>query len=1005
MTGIDAAMFELFREEVKAHADTLGAGLVEAESRAGDPALLEELMRAAHSIKGAARIVGIDTAVRLAHVMEDALVAAQDGKIRLGSADIDILLRGSDVLAGLAVLTQDTIATWETSNGAAVTALEPLLAAIAEGSAKAPAVPPVNRDGNGAGGNPVPVIRNGNGASKSPLMNDAGATPTRSVTVAVHQEPFPPLAAFEPANIPAGPFALGAEHSMLDLFREEAREHLHVIAKALPHLPADPTAAEPVLECLKQLRGAARLVKCAPVADVAGAVGTFLRAARESKAPLPALAVDWLRYAVATVAGALTTDDETFPEWLESARPAFATIADAFTQAASASKAAPAPAPAPPPLAPAAQSNGVPEAPPAPANTVRMTAAKPHVRPLADLYPDELPLTPGWDGSYAAPVAPPPAPVAVIPMNLGAPPPPPELVVRVSAQSLNRLMGLAGESLVQARWLPSFATALLKLRKHQDVLATMLDTAYHAAVGGMAPTQIATLVAETRHEWAACRLELSEKTASFDDHAARAEDLNARLYREVIASRMRPFGDGIHGLPRMVRDMARSLGKEARLVIVGEHTEVDRDILEKLESPLSHLIRNAIDHGLESPDVRTVAGKPSTGTITVEARHRAGMLLVSVSDDGTGVDLMRLRKKIVERGLNSPEMVAKSTEAELLEFLFLPGFSTAALVTEFSGRGVGLDVVLDTIRKVGGNVRVTTARGTGTAFHLQLPLTLSVIRAVVIDVAGEPYAFPHTRIDRLIRIRRDDVRSIEHRQFVTVDGQNVGLVMAAQLLDMPAPALAGTDVPVVLLSDGTGVYGLVVDAFRGEQDLVVRPLDPRLGKVPNLSAAAILDDGSPVLIVDVEDLFRSMDQFIQSGSLVRCETRASGASRKKRVLVVDDSITVREVERQLLLHKGYEVAVAVDGMDGWNKVRAERCDLLVSDIDMPRMNGLQLVQAVRADDRLRDLPVIIVSYKEREEDRIKGLEVGANAYLTKSSFHDNRFIDAVVELIGLAEGR
>jgi two-component system sensor histidine kinase and response regulator WspE len=274
-----------------------------------------------------------------------------------------------------------------------------------------------------------------------------------------------------------------------------------------------------------------------------------------------------------------------------------------------------------------------------------------------------------------------------------------------------------------------------------------------------------------------------------------------------------------------------------------------------------------------------------------------------------------------------------------------------------------------------------------------------------VDVAGEPYAFPHTRIDRLIRVRRDDVRSIEHRQFVTVDGDNVGLVMAGQLLDIPAPTPTVSELPVVLLSDNTGAYGLVVDSFRGEQDLVVRPLDTRLGKVPNLSAAAILDDGSPVLIVDVEDLLRSMDQFIQTGSLVRCETRPTGPGRKKRVLVVDDSITVREVERQLLLHKGYDVAVAVDGMDGWNKVRGERYDLLVSDIDMPRMNGLQLVQAVRADERLRELPVIIVSYKEREEDRIRGLEVGANAYLTKSSFHDNRFMEAVVDLIGSADGR
>ncbi len=579
-----------------------------------------------------------------------------------------------------------------------------------------------------------------------------------------------------------------------------------------------------------------------------------------------------------------------------------------------------------------------------------------------------------------------------------------EPVVRVTAQSLNRLMGLAGESLVQARWLPSFSAALLKLKKRHDRLATVLDTAFQAATDGLPRQQLTDLLADARRQWATCRQELSAKSGAFDEHAARAEDLNARLYREVIASRMRPFADGTHGFPRLVRDMARALGKEARFVVVGERTEVDRDILEKLESPLSHLIRNAVDHGLEPPQARGAARKPAAGTITVEARHRAGMLHVTVADDGAGIDLARLRQKIVERGLSAADVVARLTEAELLEFLFLPGFSTAAYVTEFSGRGVGLDVVQDTVRKVGGNVRVTTARGRGTTFHLQLPLTLSVIRAVVVDVAGEPYAFPHTRIDRLLRVPRADVRSVEHRQFITVDGQNVGLVMAGQLLDIPAPTPAGADLPVVLLGDGTGAYGLIVDAFRGEQDLVVRPLDARLGKVPNLSAAAILDDGSPVLIVDVEDLIRSMDQYIQSGSLVRCETRTGVTGHAKRVLVVDDSITVREVERQLLLHKGYDVAVAVDGVDGWNKVRAERYDLMVSDIDMPRMNGLQLVQAVRSDERLRDLPVIIVSYKERDEDRLRGMAVGANTYLTKSSFHDNRFMEAVVDLIGPAQG-
>jgi two-component system sensor histidine kinase and response regulator WspE len=338
--------------------------------------------------------------------------------------------------------------------------------------------------------------------------------------------------------------------------------------------------------------------------------------------------------------------------------------------------------------------------------------------------------------------------------------------------------------------------------------------------------------------------------------------------------------------------------------------------------------------------------------------------------------------------------------AELLEFLFLPGFSTAPGVTEFSGRGVGLDVVHSTVRKIGGSVRVTSQPGQGTTFHLQLPITLSVLRAVIVDIGGEPYAFPHNRIDRLLRVRRAEVNSLEHRQFVTVDGHNVGLVLAGQILGLPTGPPPGDDLLVLLLSDTSGTYGLVVEAFRGEQDLVVRPLDPRLGKVPDISAAAVLDDGSPVLIADVEDLVRSMDQFIQGGTLRRCEQGASAETRRKRVLVVDDSITVREVERQLLRNHGYEVAVAVDGQDGWKAVQGEPFDLVISDVDMPRMNGLDLVRAIRDNQRLRDLPVIIVSYKDRDEDRLLGLEAGANHYLTKSSFHDHTFLRAVTDLIG-----
>jgi two-component system sensor histidine kinase and response regulator WspE len=563
-------------------------------------------------------------------------------------------------------------------------------------------------------------------------------------------------------------------------------------------------------------------------------------------------------------------------------------------------------------------------------------------------------------------------------------------------------MSLAGESLVQARWLAPFSTALLKLKKHQDHLRGLLDAIAQALPPGRNGDELPGLVAEARRLADHCRQVLGERTGEFDDHASRAEDLNTRLYREVISSRMRPFADGAHGFPRLVRDLARTLGRQARLEIDGADTPVDRDILEKLEAPLNHLLRNAVDHAIETPELRRAAGKPEAGLIRVEARHRAGMLAITVSDDGRGINVEAVRRKVVERGLATAAMAQSLSEPELLEFLFLPGFSTAAAVTEVSGRGVGLDVVLTAARAVGGSARVTTHLGRGTTFHLQLPITLSVLRAVLVEIAGEVYAFPHNRIERILRVPRAEVRSLENRQYLILDGLNVGLVLAAQVLDLPAAPPTTEDVCVVLLGDGTGLYGLIVEAFRGEQDLVVRPLDARLGKVPNLSAAAILDDGAPVLIVDTEDLIRSTDRFIQERTLRRYEPAAKAERPRKRVLVVDDSITVREVERQLLRHRGYEVTLAVDGQEGWNAVRAEPFDLVVSDVDMPRMNGFELVRALRGDAALRSLPVIIVSYKDREEDRLKGLDAGANYYLTKSSFHDETFLRAVADLIGEA---
>jgi two-component system sensor histidine kinase and response regulator WspE len=325
-------------------------------------------------------------------------------------------------------------------------------------------------------------------------------------------------------------------------------------------------------------------------------------------------------------------------------------------------------------------------------------------------------------------------------------------------------------------------------------------------------------------------------------------------------------------------------------------------------------------------------------------------------------------------------------------------------VTETSGRGVGLDVVQNMVRSVRGNVRLASRPGRGMRFQLQLPLTLSVMRALLVEVGGEPYALPLVRIHCTVKVPRSSIELLEGREHTSFENQRVGLVAACQVLGTGGFP-AGEELSIVILGDNSKRFGLVVDKFLGERQLVVQPLDPRLGKIKDISAGALMRDGSPLLIIDLEDMMRSIEMLISGGHLRKFQKAEAlqGRRRCKRVLVVDDSLTVRELERKLLSNAGYEVEVAMDGMDGWNSVRTQTFDLVVTDIDMPRLDGIELVRLIKKDPRLKALPVMIVSYKDRQEDRMRGLEAGADGYLTKGSFHDQTLIKSVSDLIGIAE--
>jgi two-component system, chemotaxis family, sensor histidine kinase and response regulator WspE len=767
--------------------------------------------------------------------------------------------------------------------------------------------------------------------------------------------------------------------SMLELFKLEAEAHCAALSEGLLAMEKSPNTksiVEPLMRAAHSIKGAARIVGLPAIVSLAHAMEECFLAAKDGREVLSPARVDQLLKGVDVLGEIRALAEADLPAWTQAQTERVAALAAQL-------KAAP-----PAWTAPVAPFPSAASEPPVPATPVPQAVE--HV---------------------PAPASQPSPPAGVAPAAAGG-------SVRVAASVLNRMLYLAGESTVEAARLQSLRTLQAGLRGRARAFDTAMQTLReHRPADGQTPaagttngrgqskTSAEATVGALAQAADGIQAALAEQSLRSDEAFRRLEELSGALYSEVLRSRMRPFSEGVTAFPRMVRDIARQLGKTVDLRILGESVEVDRDTLQKLESPLTHMIRNSLDHGIELPAERSAAGKPAAATITLSARHQSGSLIIEVRDDGRGIDPEAVRRKVVERRMVDAATAEHLTHTELLEFLFLPGFSTKQAASELSGRGVGLDIVQSMVREVSGTVTLDSELGRGARIMIRLPVTRSVIRAVLVRIGGELFAVPLSRLDRVALVPEADVAPVQGRMQFTLEGQSIGLLNAAQVLAGAETTPDSDGLPVLIIGSGEDRCGLIVEKVCAEEDLVVRPLDARLGSVPHISAAAIRSDGVPVLVVDVDDLLRSVKQSLQGGRMLGVASSHASSHHKDRlrVLVVDDSITVREVERQLLHRRGYAVDVAVDGREGYNALRAGRYDLLITDVDMPRMTGIELIRAVRREPKFADLPIIIVSYKDREEDRLMGLEAGASAYLTKSSFQDQSLIRMVEDLIGAPE--
>ena len=573
-------------------------------------------------------------------------------------------------------------------------------------------------------------------------------------------------------------------------------------------------------------------------------------------------------------------------------------------------------------------------------------------------------------------------------------------ILRVRASQISDLIGLASSARVEGNRLDNFAKTQLRLRRQLTGVRWNLDEILQRHAVALQRSGIGRELTSLRTRLDRARFALNDTVDEFSTFARSAQQLNMRILHAATGTRLRPFGELSASYPRLVRDLARKLGKKARLVIEGERIDVDRDVLFALDLPLTHLLRNALDHGLEMPAVRRASGKNIEGELKLSASLRGGLLVIELSDDGAGVDPERVRARLVECGHFERELAARLELSALHESLFTAGFSTRTAVTETSGRGVGLDAVQQMVRDIDGSTRLDSKFGFGTRFEIQVPISRVILRALLVEIEGELCAFPLSRVSRVVRTSARELVMDGNVRYLPFEGKNIGLVSLAEHLEFGRTRYRET-ISIVVFEHLGRLVGCVVDSIVGEADLATQVLDARLGRVADVASMALTAEGVGVIVLDVDDILRAVFDP-RRRVLARSGEDVPSSQPAKRVLVVDDSISVRELERQLLLAAGFQVVVAIDGEDAWLKLAQSDFELMVTDIDMPRLDGLALTRSVRQDARLRSLPVIIVSYRNTPEDHARGMEVRADRYLTKSDFDNERFLNAVIDLIGPA---
>ena len=624
-------------------------------------------------------------------------------------------------------------------------------------------------------------------------------------------------------------------------------------------------------------------------------------------------------------------------------------------------------------------------------------------------------------GMMPGPQMPPPPPsVAQTPPASPSPAPgPPPDTVRVSTMKLDTVMRQAEEFLSprlaagqRTRELHEAVAALAVWKKERARIQPALRWIERTSTRRLQDTgsarerqEISRLLEYLDAEQLHMKMleeRLARLTQSAEHDRRTLSGMTESLLHDVKEMQLLPFASLLDMFPRFIRELARGQGKEVEPVLRGGEIEIDRRILEAMKDPLIHLLRNAIDHGIEPPAARVDQRKSPRGTITVTVSQQdGGKVELLVADDGAGIDAARVRAAAGRLGLVSAEEAERLDESEAQALVFQSGMTTSPLITDVSGRGLGLAIVREKVERLGGSIALESQPGAGTAFRIVLPLTLATFRGVLVRAGEQLCVIPAAHVERVTRVAGPDVQTVENRETIALDGQALALVWLGDVLELPrrenAEESAG-GMPAVVLGSGLARIVFRVDDLLGEQEVLVKTLGPQLARVRNVAGASVLGTGQVVPVLNVPDLLKSA---VKQATAPRAPIAAGqpDAAEKPSILVAEDSITSRALLKNILESAGYRVATAVDGIDAYTALKTGAFDLLVSDVEMPRMDGFDLTARVRADKQFAELPVVLVTALGSREHRERGIDVGANAYIVKSNFDQSNLLEVVQRLL------